>query len=365
MKYYLNYSNFSFFLVAVLFFLTPSRFLGSPVAIRRQKFQDNLIASQEDDLRYTDDSFVTINDSFLGTYDIERSAVSVSQYAAFLNAVVLGQDIHHLYHTEMASLITCRSDTPSSGEYYSVVEGKGNEAINFVNFYDAVRFCNWKEHGEPNQQGVIAYSDTYQGEVTEEGSYTIKNNQGQTIIIDNNNAIYHLPTSDQLSHAFVQQNIFSNSLSEWVFFAEENIPSFAYEDEQGILKFETNISPLITDAALGFRLVAKTMITESLSPDSRNNTSVAQKSVTFEKTSALKQEDNIALKTSDPNEFLKKKEAQIVLDLAKIGAIAGNMYVVQALVIAVCPEYVVVATAVSWVMRCFGGGNLLYDLFSS
>jgi hypothetical protein len=365
MKFYLDYPIFSFFLVAVIFFLTPSRFLGSPVAVRRQKFQDNLIASQEDDLKYTDDSFVTINDSFLGTYDIERSAVSVSQYAAFLNAVVLGQDVHNLYHPEMASLITCRSDTPSSGEYYSVVEGKGNEAINFVNFYDAVRFCNWKEHGEPNQQGVIAYSDTYQGEVTEEGSYTIKNNQGQTIIIDNNNAIYHLPTSDQLSHAFIQQNIFSNSLSEWVFFAEQNIPSFAYEDEQGILKFKTNISPLITDAALGFRLVAKTMITKSLSPDSRNNTSVAQKSVTFEKTSALKQEDNVALKTSVPNEYWKKKDARIVLDVATPLAMAGNMYVFVTLLTEVCPEALLVVGPVSLAMRCFDGGHLLYDLFSS
>jgi hypothetical protein len=107
------------------------------------------------------------------------------------------------------------------------------------------------------------------------------------------------------------------------------------------------------------------MITESLSPDSRNNTSVAQKSVTFENTSALKQEDNVALKTSDPDEYWKKKDARIVLDVAIPLAVAGTMYPVTTFLTLVCPEALLVVIPVVWVMRYFGVKRLFHDLFFS
>ena len=53
-----------------------------------------------------------------------------------------------------------------SGSYtYSAIAGRGNMPVNFVSFYDALRFANWLHNGQPTG----AQDNT----TTEDGAYTI------------------------------------------------------------------------------------------------------------------------------------------------------------------------------------------------
>jgi formylglycine-generating enzyme required for sulfatase activity len=99
-------------------------------------------------------------------YQIAKYEVTNSQYAEFLNAVA-DADPNGLYDANMDTSphggIT-RSGV--SGSYsYSVKSGYASKPVVFVTFYDATRFANWLENGQPTgAQGLGT---------TEDGSYTI------------------------------------------------------------------------------------------------------------------------------------------------------------------------------------------------
>ena len=85
-------------------------------------------------------------------FSVARTEVTNAQYAEFLNAVAKA-DPNALYNTAMASSgaghggIT-RSGSP--GDYaYSAVAGRENLPVNYVSFYDALRFANWLHNGQP------------------------------------------------------------------------------------------------------------------------------------------------------------------------------------------------------------------------
>lgn len=104
-------------------------------------------------------------------YRIGKYEVTNSQYTEFLNAVA-STDTYALYNTrmgdpplpfEIAGGIT-RSGT--SGSYsYSAIAGRENMPVNFVSFYDALRFANWLHNGQP--------TGAQDGTTTEDGAYTI------------------------------------------------------------------------------------------------------------------------------------------------------------------------------------------------
>lgn len=86
-------------------------------------------------------------------YNIGEYDVTVSQYTAFLNAVAQ-TDTYSLYDSSMAG--TTLGDpgiaqNGSSGSYsYSVAAGRGNHPVTDVTFWDALRFSNWLDNGQPN-----------------------------------------------------------------------------------------------------------------------------------------------------------------------------------------------------------------------
>ena len=86
-------------------------------------------------------------------YRIGKYEVTNAQYAEFLNAVA-ATDTNGLYNTEMGDpsayklgAIT-RSGNP--GTYtYSTVAGREDMPVNWVSFYDSLRFANWLHNGQP------------------------------------------------------------------------------------------------------------------------------------------------------------------------------------------------------------------------
>ena len=101
------------------------------------------------------------------TYRISKYEVTNAQYVEFLNAVAVVDDPNGLYNPEMTSDARggiTRSGSPGSFEYNPVVE-RELMPVNYVSFWDALRFANWLHNG----QGTGAQDAT----TTEDGAYTI------------------------------------------------------------------------------------------------------------------------------------------------------------------------------------------------
>ena len=99
------------------------------------------------------------------TYQISTYEVTAGQYTDFLNAVAT-TDTYGLYNASMwSSDFGCkiqRSD--SSGSYiYSVASDWADRPVNYVSWYDSLRFANWLHNGQPTG-GQIAST-------TEDGAY--------------------------------------------------------------------------------------------------------------------------------------------------------------------------------------------------
>jgi len=92
-------------------------------------------------------------------YRIGKYEVTNAQYCEFLNAVAK-TDTHHMYRREMAGEYGGILRSGESGDYtYTVKDGWGNKPVNFVSWYDALRYANWLTNGRGSGS-------------TETGSYT-------------------------------------------------------------------------------------------------------------------------------------------------------------------------------------------------
>lgn len=126
------------------------------------------------------------------TYQIGKFEVRNSEYVEFLNAVA-DTDTYELYDSGMSSDGNggiLRSG--SSGSYtYAVKPGYENSPVVYISYYDAARFVNWLENGQPTgAQGVGT---------TETGSYTLITSGASTINVSARRAgaIWVIPTEDE------------------------------------------------------------------------------------------------------------------------------------------------------------------------
>ena len=113
--------------------------------------------------------------SVAGEYRIAKHEVTNDQYAEFLNAVA-ATDTNALYSTSMGS--DARGGitrSGSSGSFtYSVKANMGNKPVNYVSFFDAMRFVNWLHNGQP--------TGAQDASTTEDGVYTITDGLSETRI---------------------------------------------------------------------------------------------------------------------------------------------------------------------------------------
>lgn len=100
-------------------------------------------------------------------YNIGKYEVTAGQYTAFLNAVAK-TDTNSLYNASQArtDFGSGISQSGVSGSYvYSVDPAFVNRPVNYVSFWDACRFTNWLQNGQPTgDQNALT---------TEDGAYTL------------------------------------------------------------------------------------------------------------------------------------------------------------------------------------------------
>lgn len=182
--------------------------------------------------------------SFSAMAEEPLSPVTVGEYADFLNAVA-PTDPHSLYHETMSEIVRIGK----AGEYqYEVREGTENLPITCVTWFDAARYCNWKEHGSPTPDAMTP-------EVTENGSYTL--NDGMTqFVMKNQGAHYVLPRKeeDDFDDPTLASNEFGFYVAETVSGDAVDTASFlaaAHSDEKdGTLSAFDEVIGAITALAL-------------------------------------------------------------------------------------------------------------------
>jgi formylglycine-generating enzyme required for sulfatase activity len=149
-------------------------------------------------------------------YRISKYEVTNAQYAEFLNAVA-DTDTNGLYNAEMDSDTNGGiTQSGSSGSFsYSVKTGFTDKPVNFVSFWDALRFANWLHNG----QQVGAQDNT----TTEDGAYaiteagiaddSITRNAGATIFLTSEDEWYKAAYYDALSMSYFDYPAGSNTVT--------------------------------------------------------------------------------------------------------------------------------------------------------
>ena len=129
-------------------------------------------------------------------YQIGKYEVTAGQYAEFLNAVA-ADDTYGLYNALMWSdQFGCkiRQSGISGGYSYSVAADRTNRPVNFVGWYDSLRFANWLHNGQPTGGQTAA--------TTEDGAYNMKWGLDKR----NTGATVWLPSEDEWYKAAYHKN---------------------------------------------------------------------------------------------------------------------------------------------------------------
>lgn len=129
----------------------------------------------------------------IGTYE-----VTISQYTSFLNAVAK-TDAYGLWNSQMSSPTSTRgiSRSGSSGSYTYAAIGTSTRPLTYVTWFDAARFVNWLNNGQPTGLQTAA--------TTESGAYALNGATSGTGFTRSANAAFVLPTVDEWYKAAFHQ----------------------------------------------------------------------------------------------------------------------------------------------------------------
>jgi sulfatase modifying factor 1 len=137
-------------------------------------------------------------------YEIGMYEVTAGQYCEFLNAVAV-TDTYGLYNVNMSShAYGCKIEqTGVPGSYtYSVGMDWAERPVNFVDWGDAVRFCNWLENGQPTGAQNLS--------TTEDGSYYLNGAMGNYALglvrRYQRDGIWAIPNEDEWHKAAYHKN---------------------------------------------------------------------------------------------------------------------------------------------------------------
>ena len=148
----------------------------------------------------------------IGTYD-----VTLTQYTAFLNAVAQ-TDTYGLYDTMLAAntAVAGIQQSGSSGSYTYSIIGNGQRPVTYVSWFDAARFCNWMNNGEP--QTHVENAST-----TEDGAYTLSGTMSGVSVSKNLLAQWYIPSeSEWYKAAYYDQSLNSGLGGYWTYATRSN-----------------------------------------------------------------------------------------------------------------------------------------------
>jgi hypothetical protein len=95
-------------------------------------------------------------------YQIGKYDITNIQYCTFLNTVASSGDPYALWNSNMQMGWIGGINRAGTGPYtYTVKPGQGNQPVNDISWFDALRFVNWLDNG----QGTMASTET--------GTYTL------------------------------------------------------------------------------------------------------------------------------------------------------------------------------------------------
>ncbi len=139
-------------------------------------------------------------------FEIGRYEVTNLQYAALLDAVAAVSDPNELWSPSMQSnSLGGIERTGIAGNWdYTAKTGMENMPVNYVSFWDALRFANWMHNGQP-QGGQDATT-------TEDGAYTITApGVADNDVPRNPDALFAVPTRDE----WLKAAYYEDSPSTW------------------------------------------------------------------------------------------------------------------------------------------------------
>jgi formylglycine-generating enzyme required for sulfatase activity len=128
-------------------------------------------------------------------YSISRYEVTNAQYAEFLNAKAASDPLE-LYDTRMGTGFYGDAQggitrSGSSGSYtYAVKPGFADKPVNFVSFYDSLRFTNWLNNGQGSADTETGAYTLLGGTVTPSNGSTVVRNPGANIFLPSENEWY-------------------------------------------------------------------------------------------------------------------------------------------------------------------------------
>jgi sulfatase modifying factor 1 len=129
----------------------------------------------------------------IGTYDVTNS-----QFEEFLNAKdPTGANTLGLYSPFMAGWGINYNAANANGSKYGLISGDGNRPVNFVTWYDAIRFANWLNNGQGNGDTETGAYTLLGGTPTPSNGPSITRNVGASVFLPSEDewykAAYNIP----------------------------------------------------------------------------------------------------------------------------------------------------------------------------
>ncbi len=146
-------------------------------------------------------------------YYTSKYEVSNAQYAEFLNAKAKSDPLS-LYNTTMGSDATNGGITRSgvSGSFtYAAKPGFESKPVNFVSFYDSLRFSNWLNNGQGSGDTETGAYTLLGGTTTPSNGSTVTRNAGASIFLTSENEWYKAAYYDAVSSSYFDYPTGSNT----------------------------------------------------------------------------------------------------------------------------------------------------------
>jgi formylglycine-generating enzyme len=137
------------------------------------------------------------------TYQISKYQVTNAQYAEFLNAKAASDPLG-LYNTSMgSSSLGGITRSGSDGSFsYAVQSGMADKPVNFVSFFDALRFTNWLHNGQGSGDTETGAYTLLGGTALPSNWDTVTRNAGAGIFLTSEDEWYKAAYYDALSASY-------------------------------------------------------------------------------------------------------------------------------------------------------------------